>query len=384
MDGLQRRLDLRKLLKKKSFFLFGPRATGKSWLIRQQLRHTALTLDLLKSDFYLRFTARPADLEDVINEAGANKEFVVIDEVQKVPGLLDEVHRLIEEKGIRFLLTGSSARKLKRGQANLLAGRAWATQLYPLSWSEVPDFDLDRYLRFGGLPAIYLSSDPAEELGAYVKTYLYEEIQAEGIVRKLPQFSRFLQGAALANGQLLNFANISSDSGVPAATVREYYSILEDTLLGFSLAPWTKTKKRKAIATAKFYFFDPGVTHTLAQTKSLERNSDLYGRSFEQWIGMELRAWLNDSREDETLSYWRSTHQHEIDFILGDHTAIEVKATRKISERDLNGLKAFQEERKFKNYFLVSQDPIPSKKGSIRCLHWRDFLGMLWGDEIKG
>lgn len=309
--------------------------------------------------------------------------FVIIDEIQKIPHLLDEVHRLIEEKKqLRFLLTGSSARKLKYGHANLLAGRAWTANLFPLSWSEIPDFNLEHYLRFGGLPAIYPSDDPVEELNAYAKTYLYEEIQAEGFVRKLPQFSRFLMVAALANGQLLNFANIANDSAVPASTIREYYSILEDTLIGFMLPPWLYSKKRKAIATAKFYLFDPGVCHTLAQTKTIDRNSDLYGRSFEHWIGLELRSYLSYKRRDEPLCYWRSTHQHEVDYVIGDHTAIETKATQRVTSRDLKGLRALQEEGVFKQFILVSQDPIETKKDNISCLHWKTFMKRLWAGEM--
>lgn len=281
-----------------------------------------------------------------------------------------------------FLLTGSSARKLKRGHANLLAGRAWTAQLFPLTFSEVPQFDLERFLRWGGLPVVYKSNDPQEELNAYVNTYLYEEIQAEGLVRKLPQFSRFLKVAALSNGQLINFAQIARDASVPASTVKEYYSILEDTLLGFQLNPWTKTRKRKSIETAKFYLFDPGVTHTLSQTKTLDRNSDLYGQSFEQWIGMELRAYLSYRRSNDALCFWRSTHQHEVDFIVGDHTAIEVKATRKTNENHLKNLALLQEEKICERYILVSQDKIETKHGPFSTLHWRTFLEQLWNNQL--
>src|SRR5579872_3505309 len=243
MTTFNRQLNLPDLLQKKSFFLLGPRATGKSYLIETQLAGQAVILDLLRSGLYLRLSASPWELENLIDAGLSAKKhkIIVIDEIQKIPGLLDEVHRLIEKRKFRFLLTGSSARKLKHGHANLLAGRAWTANLYPLSFSEIPHFDLEHYLRFGGLPAIYGSSDPVEELHAYVQTYLYEEIQAESLVRKLPQFSRFLTVSALANGQMLNFAQIASDCGVPASTVREYYSILQDTLIGFMLTPWVKT-----------------------------------------------------------------------------------------------------------------------------------------------
>lgn len=383
MVNYKRQLNLLNLLKKKSFFLLGPRATGKSYLIHQQLASQAIILDLLRSELYLRLSAAPWELEKLIDaQLSPQKSIIVIDEIQKIPGLLDEVHRLIEQRKFCFLLTGSSARKLKRGHANLLAGRAWTAALYPLSFSEIPHFDLDHYLRFGGLPAVYASDNPIEELNAYVQNYLREEIQAEGLVRKLPPFSRFLTMAAFMNGQLLNFSQLASDIAVPASTIREYYSILEDTLIGFPLLPWTQSRKRKAIATAKFYFFDTGVTHALAQTQTLDRNSDLYGRSFEHWVGMELRSYLGYRRLQELLGFWRSTHQHEVDFVVGDHTAIEVKATRKVTARDLKGLEAIQEENVFKQLILISQDPIATKHGKIICLNWETFVTRLWGDDL--
>lgn len=384
MSYFKRKLNLVSLLQKKSFFLLGPRATGKSTLIQTELADNALIFNLLKSNLTLKLSSSPWELENMIDVAFSQRkyDYIVIDEIQKIPNLLDEVHRLIEEKKYRFLLTGSSARKLKYGHANLLAGRAWTAHLYPLSCSEIPNFNLDTYLRYGGLPAIYGSENPQEELDAYVTTYLYEEIQAESLVRKLPQFSRFLNVAALANGQMLNFSQIASDSSVPASTIREYYSILEDTLMGFMLTPWAKSQKRKAIATAKFYLFDTGVCHTLAETKSLDRNSDLYGRSFEHWIAMELISYLSYHRIKETLHYWRSTHQHEVDFIIDDMIAIEVKASKKITERDLKNLKVIEEEKKFKYYFLISHDPIEVKYGPYVCLHWKSFMDRLWGGKI--
>jgi predicted AAA+ superfamily ATPase len=384
MVHFQRQLKLIPLLQKKSFFLLGPRATGKSSLAKEQLGQHAVILNLLKSDLYLKLSAAPWELEPMINASlsDGNIDYIVVDEIQKVPHLLDEVHRLIEDRKLRFLLTGSSARKLKHGHANLLAGRAWTANLYPLSYSEIPHFKLDHFLRFGGLPAVYSSEYPQEELNAYVQTYLYEEIQAESLVRKLPQFSRFLTVAALANGQMLNFAKIANDSGVPASTVREYYSILEDTLIGFMLTPWKKSIKRKAISTAKFYLFDTGVCHTLAQTQTLDRNSNLYGRSFEHWLALELRSYLSYKRLNEKLYYWRSTHQHEVDFIIDDSIAIEVKATKKITPQDLKNLQCLGEEKTFKKLLLISHDNNEAKYGHIHCLHWKSFLEKLWSGEL--
>jgi predicted AAA+ superfamily ATPase len=378
-----RTLRLPDLLARKSFFLLGPRATGKSWLVRHQLGERALLVDLLRGDVYLRLSADPSELEGLI-EAGLarGRRWIVIDEIQRLPELLHEVHRLIEERGLRFLLTGSSARKLRRGGTDLLAGRAWTAELHPLTSRELPHFDLQHYLRFGGLPPVQLAREPEEELAAYVHTYVTEEIRAEGLVRRLPPFSRFLAGAALANGRTLNFAALASDAGVPASTIREYYGVLEDTLLGFSVEPWRRSRTRKAVATAKFYFFDVGVAHALAGTRALDRNSDLYGRSFEHWIAVELRAFLAYRRLREPLGFWRSTHGHEVDFTVGERLAVEAKATRRVGVRDLHGLRALKDEGVFRNLVLVSQDPVESVREAVRCLHWKTFLDELWSGRL--
>lgn len=377
-----RLLDLRDLLKKKSHFLMGPRSTGKSTLIRKQLSGSRI-IDLLEGDLDLRLSQHPGDLEAIIEERPPETAIVVIDEIQRVPALLNEVHRLIEKKRCRFLLTGSSARKLKGEKTNLMAGRAWMAHLFPLTWKEMGrHFELQRFLRYGGLPQVVTSRYPEQELTAYVRTYLYEEIRAEAIVRRIPPFSRFLEGAALSNGQMINFANIANDAGVHPSTIREYYQVLEDTLMGFALPPWTHSRKRKAIQTAKFYFFDVGVAHALARIEHLDRNSDLYGRAFEHWIAMELRAYLDYRGRKEALGYWRSVSHQEVDLTLGDLAAIEVKATRKVTDKDLRGLLALQEEGVFKRYYLISQDPLPAKRHGIHCLPWQDFMEALWGDRV--
>lgn len=377
---IERIIDLNNLLGKKSFFLFGPRATGKSTLVGRQLSDSATIIDLLDSRFFLRLSATPHDLEAII-DAGDSR-LIVIDEIQRIPSLLNEVHRLIEKRKVRFLLTGSSARKLRRGQANLLAGRVWEARLFPLTWKEIQAFDLDRYLRYGGLPAVYLSEFPEEELDAYVNTYLKEEIMAEGLVRNLQPFARFLRSIALANGQVINFTKIANDCQVAASTVREHVGLLEDTLVGFLLPAWAESRKRKAIKSGKFYFFDPGVTHTLAGTRTLDRNSDLYGKSFEQFIGMEIRAYLSYSRIKLPFTYWRSTHGYEVDFLVGEKTAVEVKATTRVVPGDFKGLKALAEERVFSKFFLVSQDPVATRQTNIHAIHWEDFLKRLWLGEI--
>jgi predicted AAA+ superfamily ATPase len=332
---IDRQLKIAPLLAKKSFFLFGPRATGKSTLIRQQLADIATVIDLLDSRIFLKLSDSPYELESLI--AADNRDIVVIDEIQRIPELLNEVHRLIEAKKLTFLLTGSSARKLRRGQANLLAGRVWETRMFPLIHREIPDFNLDRFLRYGGLPAVYLSEYPEEELDAYVNTYLKEEIMAEGLIRRFPPFSRFLKTIALANGEMINFTKLANDCQVPPSTVTEYVGLLEDTLVGFLLPAWTESKKRKAIKTGKFYFFDPGITHMLAGTETLDRNSNLYGKSYEQFICMELRAYLSYRRNKLPLMYWKSKNGHEVDFLLGTKTAIEVKASRRFQGVEVFG-----------------------------------------------
>jgi uncharacterized protein len=382
MKTINRFLNLKALLKDKSFFLFGARATGKSYLINQQLKKEALVIDLLNSDYFLKLSQNPSELENIISFY-KEKKIIVIDEVQKLPELLSEVHRLIEKnKQIKFLLTGSSARKLKYGKADMLAGRAWSSYLFPLTYNEIPNFNLDRYLRYGGLPFVYLSTKPEEELNAYVNTYIKEEIQAEALVRKISSFSRFLKTASLTNTNMLKFAELASDTAIPASTIREFYFILEDTLIGFMLPAWTKSKKRKAIQTSKFYFFDTGLTHKLLNTTSLDRNSNLYGNSFEQFIAMELRAYIAYKRLQTELSYWRSTHGFEVDFILNDEIAIEVKASKRINKNDLKGLFALEEENMIKYYYLVSQDKIEAKERNIIIIYWETFLKKLWNDEI--
>lgn len=378
---LERILNLADLLTRKSFFLFGPRATGKSTLIKRQLSETATVIDLLNSRLYLRLAGAPHDLEAIISSEPKNK-LVVIDEIQRIPDLLNEIHRLIENKKITFLLTGSSARKLRRGKANLLAGRVWESRMFPLVRRELDDFDLHRFLHYGGLPAVYLSDYPVEELDAYINTYLKEEIMAEGLIRKLPPFSRFLRSVALASGDILNFTKLANDCQVPPSTITEYIGLLEDTLIGSLLPAWTHSRKRKAIRRAKFYFFDSGVTNILAGIQALDRNSDLYGKRFEQFIWMEIRAYLSYRRKRCELTYWRSTHGYEVDFLIGTETAIEVKASQRVSARDIKGLKAFKEENIFKNYILVSQDPTNTRKDNFQALHWKKFLDDLWADKF--
>lgn len=375
-------LYLPNLLKNKSYFLFGPRATGKTSLIEAQFPSGVLILDLLESELYLRLFTNPGLLESIIFEFNPQAKIVVIDEVQRIPAILNEVHRLIEKKKIIFLLTGSSARKLKRNQANLLAGRARQAELFPLTTAEIPNFNLEKYFQVGGLPMMYLSDAPLDDLHAYVDTYLKEEIQAEALVRQLPSFLRFLKFSAISNGEILNYNNIASDAAVAASTVRDYYSILEDTFLGFTVEPWTKSAKRKVVSKSKFYYFDIGVKNTLAGTTEIQKQSDLFGKTFEHFIALELRAYLSYRRKHIPLYFWQTQNGLEVDFLIEKHIAIEVKATEQVHDKHLKNLKALSEEKICQQCFLVSQDKIKRRVGDIHILPWQDFLERLWSDKI--
>ena len=375
-----RRIDLPHLLQQKSFFLFGPRATGKSTCVAQQLADRAEVIDLLDSETFFKFSNDYKQLEAIV--AQSQHRIVVIDEIQKLPQLLNDVHRLIERRGTHFLLTSSSTRKLRRGGVNLLAGRAWEAQLFSLTYHELPQFDLERYLFFGGLPAVYLSAKPAEELRAYVSTYMRQEIQEEGLVRRLPAFTRFLHTMALSNGEILNYAKIANDCQTAPSTVAAYVQVLADTLLAAPLPPWLAAKKRKAVRTSKLYFFDTGVARAFAGIRSIERNSNFYDKSFEHFIWMELRAWLSYTRREEELSFWRTRHGYEVDFLIGSEVAIEVKASKSVSSRDLKGLRALAEEGICQKFYLISQDSLNKKYEQFHALHWRTFLDQLWEDKL--
>lgn len=361
--------------------MFGPRGTGKSYLIREQLGTRVQVIDLLDSATYLRLKTHPEELGPML--LGRK---VVIDEVQRIPELLNEVHRLIESTKVHFLLTGSSARKLKRGGANLLAGRALQAWMQPLTWKELTDakvFNLDKYLLLGGLPKAYLQEVGLDYLFSYIDTYLTEEIQAEALVKNLGNFSRFIEQAAFANGQILNFTKLGNDAQVSPNTVRDYYQVLEDTLVGFQLDPWTKSKKRKAVQTAKFYWFDVGVVNAICNLRTLAPTGEWPGRAFEHFLAQEIRAYLRYSNKRLPLRFWRSKNHQEVDFVIGDEIAIEVKLSKHATVRDHKGLTALAEEQKWKHLLVVSQDLTPMKFPSgIRHLHWEVFLTKLWAGEL--
>lgn len=372
-------LNLNDLLKKKSHFLFGARSTGKSTLIEMQLS-TAKVYDLLDAEVYRKLLVRPKIIEE---ENNSPDTIIVIDEIQKLPTLLDEVQRLIQKKNMRFLLTGSSARKLKHGGANLLGGRAWVASLFPLSFAEIDNFDLMMYLNTGGLPHVYASPYAMEELGAYISVYLREEIQAEAKVQHIVAFAEFLDLAALSNGQEINYESFAADCQVSAGTLKNYFQILEDTLLGFKVPGYTKTRRRKAISRSKHYLFDVGVTNALCRRGKIEERTELFGNAFEHFIVLEVRSYLSYTQSTHPMFYWRSTSKMEVDLVLGDEVAIEIKATSLVSDKHLKGLKALQEEQIHKRYIVVSTDSNWRKtEGGIEIFPWRHFLEKLWKGEI--
>ena len=376
----RRALDLRTLVEDRSVFLFGPRQTGKSTLVRRTFPEAAV-YDLLEADTYRQLSAHPEHLRQTL-EPG--RRVVVIDEIQKCPPLLDEVHLLIErDPSLRFVLTGSSARKLKRGGANLLAGRARVARLHPLVSVEVEgDRLLDRLNR-GGLPAFLDAREPRQDLRAYVGTYLQEEIQAEGLTRSIGNFGRFLDVAGLTNGEQINFTAVASDAGLAPSTVREHYRILEDTLVGDQLPPFRRTRTRKAVATARFYFFDVGVANTLRRTGLIEPGSDAYGRALEHLVFLELRAWLDYRGRDDPLTYWRSRSQLEVDFVVGDAVAIEVNAKSRVAPRDYRGLRALAEEIRLRRKLVVCNEPRRRRDDDgVEIVPVGLFLDALWAGSV--
>jgi predicted AAA+ superfamily ATPase len=329
----------------------------------------------------LTLSRRPTQLRQIL-EAQSSKT-VVIDEVQKIPRLMDEIHWLMENKGYRFIMSGSSARKFRRADVNLLGGRAWRFELYPLVTKELPGLDLQKALLYGLLPSHYLSPDSQRDLKAYVHDYLKEEIQAEALTRNLPAFSRFLQAAAATNGMLLNYSNGARESGVSVKTIREYYQILEDTLIGRLLLPWQKAKKRRLIETAKFFFFDTGIVSILLGRTSLSPGTPEFGRAFEHFILQECWAYSHYSRLDFPITFWRTASGAEVDIILGDaDVAIEIKSSETATE-NTKGLHLFCEEHRCAKRLIVSRDPVARKLASgVTILPWQTFCERLWGGEI--
>jgi len=367
------------LPKNRSAFLWGPRKTGKTYWLRQTFPEH-VRIDLLQTDVFGEYAARPSLLRERYQD---HPKMIIIDEVQMVPDLLHEVHWLIENRGSSFLMTGSSARKLRRKHANLLGGRAWRYTMHPLTFPETQGFDLEGAMVSGLLPPHFLSPDPIRDLRSYVADYLKEEIAAEAAVQSIPAFSEFLRVAALTSGELLNYTNVAREAGVSAKVVRSYFQILEDTLLGFRVASWRKSKTRRMIETEKFYLFDVGVANYLSRRTPREGTPE-FGKAFEQYILMELTAYQAYRNPELDIRYWRTSTGMEVDFILGEmDVALEIKGARRVHEGDLKGLTALLTEHKVKHPLLISLEREPRKIGAkVRALPWEVFLRELWSGGL--
>jgi predicted AAA+ superfamily ATPase len=365
--------------------LWGPRKTGKTTFLKTAFPASAV-YDLLQTDLFLEFTKRPSLLRErlLALEPKRLKEPIVIDEVQKVPQLLDEIHGLIENKGLRFILCGSSARKLKRGKANLLGGRAWRYEMHPLVSAELGELDLLKALNRGMIPAHYLQEEYRKSLRAYVRDYLKEEVFDEGLTRNIPAFSRFFDAVGYSHGELTNYANIARDCGVDAKTVKEYYQILVDTLLGTMIEPYSRRQDRQVISKAgKFYLFDVGVAGAIIQRRIPQEKGEQFGKAFEHFILMEILAHRSYRELDYDLNFWRTKSGLEVDFILGrGEVAIEVKGSSRIDSSDVRPLKTFIQEYRPAQAFVVCNERLPREHEGIGILPWREFLKMLWEGAV--
>lgn len=382
---IERILNLREFTED-SIFLWGARQTGKSTMLMEQFRD-AKYYDLLESDLYERFRRKPAMLRQELEMADSST-VVIIDEIQKIPELLDEVHWLISRKGFRFILSGSSARKLRRCGANLLGGRAIRQQLFPFVSAEIPDFSLSRAINNGMLPRHYLVENAELRLQSYVGDYLREEIKAEALTRNVGTFSRFLEIAAINDGEILNYKNVAQDCGVSAPTVKEYFSILEETLLGYTLPAFTKTVKRRSIQAPKFYLFDVGIVNYLTHRRDLEPGSTDYGHALEHLVVQEVIAYLTYKRSRLAATYWRSASGYEVDIVIIDNytrnpvCAIEVKSCNEVQNRHLKGLRAFGEEYPELKRICLSHDKQPRKTDDgIAILPVEEYLAGMWKER---
>ncbi len=384
MKYIERKLNI-SLPNRQSAFLWGPRKTGKSTYLKK-IFPQSLIYDFLKTDLALEFTKRPSLLREQIlaKDEAVLMHPIILDEVQKVPEIMDEVHWLIENKGLSFVLCGSSARKLKRGKANLLGGRAWRYEMFPLVSAELEEVDLLRALNHGMIPDHYFRDNSIRSLRGYVQDYLKEEVFNEGLTRKIPAFARFFDAVGYSHGEMTNFSNIARDCGVDAKTIKEYYQILVDTLLGQMVEPFKKRQSRQVIEkTPKFYLFDVGVAGAITKRQISETRGELFGRAFEHFIFMEFTAHSSYSELNYEVNYWRTKSRLEVDFILGGgEVAIEVKGQSRVNSRALRPLSAFIKEHAPKKALVVCNEREERVVGKIRILPWQRFLEKLWGDRI--
>jgi predicted AAA+ superfamily ATPase len=365
-----------------AFFLWGARKTGKTTYLKNNFKD-ALYIDLLKTNVAQKYEIKPALLRE---EIAANKpDLVIIDEIQKIPQLLDEIHWCIENTSSKFILCGSSARKLIRMKANLLGGRAWRFEMFPLTTKEIgTDFNLLRAMNHGLIPQHYFSNHPARFLESYVLDYLSHEIKAEAMVRNVPAFHRFLEVAAISNSEIINFSSIARDCGVSSVTVKDYFQILQDTLLGFMLQPFTKKMKRTPIESSKFYFFDMGITRALRRMLLIQEGSAEFGHFFEHFILMEIRAYLSYFNGYKNIYFWRTNCGKEVDLVIGEaEYAIEIKTSKQKSMKDFKGLLAFGEE--FPDTKLIAVTFDDTKRmidNKIEVYPWEEFLKHLWNNKL--
>jgi len=365
-----------------SIFLFGARQTGKSTALRQQFPHS-IYIDLLDTTLKSRFVRKPGLLYDMLIDKPEHT-LVVIDEIPEVPDLLNEVHRLISERNHIFILCGSSARKLKRNGRNTLGGRALPVYMFPFVSAEIPDFDIDRAVNYGMLPSHYLSKNPTRRLSAYIDIYLKEEIKEEALVRNLSAFQRFLEVAALTDGEIINNNNIAQECGVSATTVNSYFDILEDTLIGYRIPAFRRVMKRRIVQAPRFYYFDVGIVNHLLHRKELIRGTAAYGHAFEHLVIQELYAWLHYTHSEEILSYWRTYTDIEVDVVLGDaRVAIEFKSVDEVLPRHTKGLRLFAEEYPQCHLMLVSLDPINRRENNVECIYVKDFFKKIWSEGLS-
>lgn len=385
MKTIKRILDI-KLPAGQSAFLWGPRKTGKTTYLKSRFPDS-LVYDFLKTDLFLEISKNPALLRERLlgQDKGVLKRPIILDEVQKAPGVLDEVHWLIENKRLSFILCGSSVRKLNRGHSNLLGGRAWRFEMFPLTSAELGKVDILRVLNHGLIPAHYLQGEEYKKsLKAYVQDYLKEEVFAEGIIRNIPAFSRFFDAFAYSHGELTNYSNIARDCGVDAKTVKEYYQILVDTLLAYRIEPFKKRQSRQVITKAcKYYLFDVGIAGYLTKRNLVEAKGAEFGKAFEHFLMMELTAYRSYSGLDFDINFWRTKTGLEVDFILaGGKVALEIKSASRVDNKDLTGLESFMQEYFPKRAIVVSCENQKRIHGKIEITPWAVFLKELWSGGI--
>lgn len=386
MRKIKRILDI-KLPEGQSAFLWGARKTGKTTYLKRHFPDS-LVYDFLKTDFFIEISKNPALLRErlLAKPKMALKYPIILDEVQKVPAVLDEVHWLIENKGLRFILCGSSARKLRRGQVNLLGGRAWRYEMFPLVSAEIKKVNLLRVLNHGMIPVHYLQDDDncKRSLRAYIQDYLKEEVFAEGLTRNISAFSRFFDAFGYSHGELTNYSNIARDCGVDSKTVKEYYQILVDTLLAMRIEPFKKRQSRKVITKAsKYYLFDVGVAGCLRRCWLEDKKGVEFGKAFEHFLLMEIIAYRSYRGGDFEINFWRTKSGLEVDFVLaGGRVALEIKGANRVDKRDLNGLTAFMEGHSPKRSIVICNEKEERLHGKIEILPWENFLDKLWKGDI--